>query len=280
MAVILPDWLKPADPLRGAEEGASLGLQQRGQNISAGENAARLAQSAQEAGAAHQMQQQQFAASMAEQKARLDLETQTAARKFQAQQGYQQAIQQGVDPKDALLQFGPLMGIPATGYGAITGQQFKQDQAMIPPQFINDPDTGRPTAITVNGQTHVLPQPRAAAKVPDSLTKRQQDQVSHLEKLQAATDDQDEKAEYEDKIQKILDPKDDLVAQVNQGPKPTREQSMASDKPQMYIGPAGGAGTLAPMTGGQISYPQPQSTATGSTAPVPNPDDPLGLFTK
>ena len=58
MAVILPDWLKPADPLRGAEEGASLGLQQRGQNISAGENAARLAQSAQEAGAAHQIQQQ------------------------------------------------------------------------------------------------------------------------------------------------------------------------------------------------------------------------------
>ena len=183
----VPAWLdtRPADFTAAAEGGARLGLEAKSQ-------ADQQAQEQQRIGLQAQAQRQQVAqtqaqlaleterqaAAQAEAQQRLQLETQAAARKFQAQQGYQQAIQQGADPVHAMLQFGPLMGESLAGLGPLSLSQTRMQQASIPPQPVNGPDG------SVIGQTYggkFYPAPRTAttkATLPEKL--------SELDKMAAA----------------------------------------------------------------------------------------------
>ena len=122
-----PGWISTGDFTLAAEGGARLGLEAKSQ-------ADQQAQEQQRIGLQAQAQRQQIgqsqaqlaleterqAAAQAEAQQRLQLETQAAARKFQAQQGYQQAIQQGADPIHAMMQFGPLMGESMAGLGPLS----------------------------------------------------------------------------------------------------------------------------------------------------------------
>ena len=140
MAVVIAPWLNPADPLKAAQSGASAGLEYRQQNLQAEQHAAALAQAAQEAQMAHQIDQEKVTGTLAEAKARTDLEAQQAAQKFQAQHGYQLALDSGEDPVAALLRFGPQMGSSNSGLGQIMLENFRNKQSAAIPQAFMDPD--------------------------------------------------------------------------------------------------------------------------------------------
>src|SRR5450631_4104743 len=106
MGVVIAPWLHPADPLKAASEGSRIGLEYRGQDIGANEHAASLGQQASEFAQSQALDQEKIQGSLAEAKARNDLATTLAARKFQAQQQYQQAVAGGADPVQAMMQFG------------------------------------------------------------------------------------------------------------------------------------------------------------------------------
>jgi len=172
MAIIAP-WLIPADAVGSAAKGAQLGIDVRGQDIQANEHAASLAQAAQEAQAQQQLEQQKITGGLAEAKARTELETQAAARKFQAQRGYQMALDSGEEPVNALLRFGPQMGASTSGLGQIMLENFRQKQAASIPQPFMDPDTGKIAGWQLGNTIHMSPAGKAAkATVPPGLAEQ------------------------------------------------------------------------------------------------------------
>ena len=196
----IPPWLdvNPSSFTQAAEGGARLGLEAKSQ-------ADQQAQEQQRIGLQAQAQRQQIgqsqaqlaleterqAAAQAEAQQRLQLETQAAARKFQAQQGYQQAIQQGADPIHAMMQFGPLMGESMAGLGPLSLSQTRMQQASIPPQPVNGPDG------SVIGQTYggkFYPVPRTAtpkATLPDKWSAQDKAQYDRLNKVIDSGEDED-----------------------------------------------------------------------------------------
>jgi hypothetical protein len=99
----LPPWLQPANEAQYMAEGLQLG---------ASSAAVRAAQSLREQEMVRQSNIQQQEQARLE--AQFQLIARQAAQKSQAQMQYQQAIQSGMDPLQALVQFGPQMGQPVT----------------------------------------------------------------------------------------------------------------------------------------------------------------------
>ena len=160
----IPPWLDihPADFLSAAESGARLGEEaaQMGQTKQLEEE--RMGEEAAQSSAAHQLEAQRQAAEQNEAQQRLALETQAAARKFQAQQAYQQAVNGGADPIDAMMKYGPLMGQDIGSLGSLALNRFRTQQASMPPQMI--PGTaGQPAGYTYDGRFYPSRPPSAPA---------------------------------------------------------------------------------------------------------------------
>jgi hypothetical protein len=172
MPTIAP-WLIPADPLQAAKAGTSAGLEYRGQDIQANEHAASLAEAAQEAQMAHQIEQEKVTGTLAQAKAQSDIESKQAAQKFQAQHGYQLALDSGEDPVKALLRFGPQMGASTSGLGQIMLENFKNRQSAMVPQPVINPKTGKVDAYQLGGTLHMTAsQGSGKATVPPGLKAR------------------------------------------------------------------------------------------------------------
>jgi len=184
-SVVIPPWISttPSDFAQAAEAGQRLGLERRGQDISQQEEQQKLGMSQAEMAnnaALEQQKMQMQAAESAQQQAverqriqatqeiaanRLRLSTDAAARKFQQQQAYQQAIQSGMDPIKAMMQFGPTMGQSMSGVGQLGLTQARERMASLPPQFVADPNNpDRTLGVTYGGQFHPAAAPRAATK--------------------------------------------------------------------------------------------------------------------
>lgn len=106
---------------------------------------------------------------------KMTLATQSAARQFQAQQDYQNAITNGLDPSKAAMTYGPAMsGGRMTGYSPIfTGYQ--KANAPPPPAFdakpIQDPATGKVIGYAdKSGNVRYIPQPKAPAPNYETVT--------------------------------------------------------------------------------------------------------------
>jgi hypothetical protein len=103
-AMTIPPWLQAADPAAAYAQGLNIG--------------ARIGQDqAQQQLSEEQMQREDAkqAVEQAYRQQKFQLESDEQARKYAAQQQYEAAIQQGMDPAQAWLQFGPRMGIGGTG---------------------------------------------------------------------------------------------------------------------------------------------------------------------
>ncbi len=117
--LIIPPWLRPAEPAeRSYEAGAQLG-----QQMAERERANALAQREemrreQEALINQQYNEQTMRLNQQEEQRKqqeFQLKATDAARTFAAQQQYQQAVAGGMDASKALLQFGPQFGLPLSG---------------------------------------------------------------------------------------------------------------------------------------------------------------------
>jgi len=187
-SVVIPPWLSttPSDFAQAAEAGQRLGLERRGQDISQQEEQQKLGMSQAEMAnnaALEQQKMQMQAAESAQQQAverqriqatqeiaanRLRLSTDAAARKFQQQQAYQQAIQSGMDPIQAMMKFGPTMGQSMSGVGQLGLMEAKNRMAEIPPKLITDPSSGL-QAWHVPGE-RPIPVPKGKAQLPQKMS--------------------------------------------------------------------------------------------------------------
>jgi hypothetical protein len=180
-------WLIPADPVRSASEGARLGLDYRGQNIGANEHEASLSQQASEFAQSQALDQEKIQGSLDEARQRTQLATTLAARKFQAQQQYQQAVSNGADPVQAMMQFGPGMGTSTAGLGSMALENFRSKQASMPPQAIPDPNNpGKTAGFTYGGQFHPVRQ----AVIPKVMNPVETETVKRLNNTLKSIDDQ------------------------------------------------------------------------------------------
>lgn len=141
----IPSWIKAADPASFMAEGYRIGDNERAQ---ASEEAARGAASAR---ADEELQQRQKA---------LEQEATAAAQKYQAQQGYQQAVAQGMDPIQAILKFGPAMGAASSVAPAARAQQQMQPK---PPSISMVPGPDGKLVPVLQGSGHVIPPSSLAA---------------------------------------------------------------------------------------------------------------------
>ncbi len=178
----IPPWLdvNPSSFTQAAEGGARLGLEAKSQ-------ADQQAQEQQRIGLQAQAQRQQIgqsqaqlaleterqAAAQAEAQQRLQLETQAAARKFQTQQGYQQAVQGGMDPIHAMMLFGPSMGESMAGLGPLAMSQTRMQQAAVPPQPVEGGQT-------YNGRFYPTLQSREKAQLPEKMSDADKMMAQHL----------------------------------------------------------------------------------------------------
>lgn len=179
----LPPWLdvNPQQFTQASEEGLRLGQAARAETAQEGQaqqgfDIQRQGQANQFADAQGQqhLQAEQQAAQQAEAQARLKLEMQTAAQKSQAQLGYQQAVQSGMDPVQAMMKFGPLMGEPMSGLGQIALSNYRMHQASLPPAALMGPD-GKVAGYSYNGSLRMMPK----ATVPKALDEGQKILAAH-----------------------------------------------------------------------------------------------------
>jgi hypothetical protein len=165
MPVIIPPWLdvKPESFVNAAKAGAQAGTEQRGQDL---EHSARMAAIAQQgADAQMQAQEQSERTAVAREvaKNRMQLQTANAANIFQQQQQRQRAIDGGMSPIDAWLQFpGTTSGSPGGGAFAAYNQEHR---AQLPLQMVKDPNDPTKTLGVYDG-ANFHPIPRAPAKAP------------------------------------------------------------------------------------------------------------------
>ncbi len=115
---IIPPWMHgPADPgstyLQGYHSAAAIALQNQemAQRMRIADMASSMRRD--EFNSNQELQEQEMAQRKAYQDAQLGLASDAAAKKYQAMQEYQQAVQGGMDPVDAILLIGPRMNVPA-----------------------------------------------------------------------------------------------------------------------------------------------------------------------
>lgn len=197
MAVIVAPWLetKPTDFTNAIKAGAQAGTELRGQDL---EHQARMAAIAQQ-GADAQMKAQeehernQIASEVA--KNRIALQTGNAANILQQQRQRQLAIDGGMDPIQAWLQYpGTTSGSPGAGAFQALNQQRR---AALPLEQVPDPNNpGKIAGFHDGSRFYPLPQQKTAANPPmdpkekiaiDALTK----QYTGLMAKIAATPDAD-----------------------------------------------------------------------------------------
>jgi hypothetical protein len=291
MPTIAP-WLIPADALRAAQGGTSAGLEYRGQNIAAEENAASLAQAAQKVQSAHDLEQQKITGGLAEAKARTDIEAQLAARKFAAQQSYQNAINGGEDPIKSLLQFGPQMGDITSGVGQLALEQFKAKQAAMVPTPVFDPaNPSQVRGYAYGGTFHPVPLPKTEkSTIPDSL-KLRLDSIQKDKALYAGLMDKGDPRKA-DEYWEMFQEKEkqereiyDRYAQPEGDAQPSTKASLPPNiadpnAPKTFIGTPGGVNKFDPYATGEGPRYQPPQANPGQQPGPSQQDDPLGLFNK
>lgn len=175
MAVIAP-WLntRPADFGQAAEAGARLDLQRRAQEQQAQEAAMRIQAAQAEAASRAQMEHEKLQAEQAMIQQKQGIDSQAAARKFQAQQAYQQAIASGMDPSQALMMHGPAMDISPASMGV---EAMRQNRPQVPLEFVKGPNG---EVIGATGGSNFKFAPRAATAKAPELTQVQRLGLSSL----------------------------------------------------------------------------------------------------
>lgn len=179
MPLPIPPWLQqPADLagnyMQGLHAGAAVAQQQaqlqaesnRMQvEIAQRQNAEQLAAQRQQAQlemakAYHDQTTQLRQTALAQQKQKIDLSTSLAARRFQAQQQYQQAVAAGADPSEVLMQLGPQLGMPAAAMAAAA--RSRQHAVWIP----ENKETGAPGHFeSPSGAVHIPASPRQTGQL-------------------------------------------------------------------------------------------------------------------
>lgn len=164
MAVVIAPWLetKPSDFLNAAKSGAEVGAQLHGQNLEHSARMAAIAQQASEAGLRAQEASERTAVAREIAKNRMALQTQQAANLFQQQRQRQTAIDGGMDPIQAWLQFpGTTSGSPGAG---VFGAYENQRRASLPLEPVPDPNNpGRVAGFHDGNRFFPLPMPKATA---------------------------------------------------------------------------------------------------------------------
>lgn len=197
----LPPWIQPADEVgatvQGYHIGAQLGAQQAAQRFQELQMARLAEQSAQ--------QQARWEAEFGLQKAQQEQQAKEAAAKFEAQNRYAQAVQGGMDPLTALVQFGPQMGqnvgAVASAQRTIQAQERADERSKeLPPPpevafaevdgkrvpYLVDKKTGRGTWMPPGYVQNPKPVPRG------TFTQADRDEIRDLER-------------YRDRFQKLVD---------------------------------------------------------------------------
>lgn len=190
MNASVPPWLdvSPSQFASAASQGAHLMLAQKQMQDEAAQNAQKLqmARQSQEAQMSEwaknfEVQNQRAAVDVAQRQQVLQLQTSTAAKKYQAQQKYQQLVAGGMEPTQAMLMVGPELGINMTGVGQLANQERLSRQAVVPEVM----DLGDGVKGVKFGNTfHVLPQPKAKAGLSPEMQaqiKDLDDQIKHHE---------------------------------------------------------------------------------------------------
>jgi hypothetical protein len=170
MAVVIPPWLqvKPDDFLNAAKAGAASGTEQRGQDLEHSARMAAIAQQGADAQMKAQEESERTAVSREVAKNRMALQTAAAANIFQQQQQRQRAIDGGMSPVDAWLQFpGTASGQP--GQGAF-GAYSQENKATLPLEPVPDPNNpGRTAGFHDGNKFYPLPQEKPKSKA-DSIS--------------------------------------------------------------------------------------------------------------
>lgn len=121
MDVSVPPWLNVGPQSFGsaAAEGARLDLARQQADTESAMNAVRLSIQKQQSDRDFAEQQEHHAVDDAMKRQQLSMAAQSAARKYQAQNQYQQLVASGVPPADAMLKVGPSLGINMVGAGQL-----------------------------------------------------------------------------------------------------------------------------------------------------------------
>ncbi len=131
----IPPWLNvgPTSFGNAAAEGAHLDLARQQADVESAMNATKLQIQKQQQDREFAMQEQQEAFNREMKQTQIGMQAQQVARKFQAQQQYQQLVQGGMEPAQAMLRVGPTLGINMVG----AGQLARWSQPPPPPQSID-----------------------------------------------------------------------------------------------------------------------------------------------
>lgn len=185
--VVIPPWLdvKPESFVQASEAGARTGAELRGQDL---EHQARMSAIAQQGSdaqlhAQEMSERNQIAREVA--KNRIAIQTANAANIFQQQQQRQRAIDGGMDPIQAWLQFpGTTSGSPGAGaFNALNQSR----RASLPLEPVEDPNQpGRVAGFHDGNKFYALPQAKPAASKIDPMDmiaiKHLQGQLSSAQK--------------------------------------------------------------------------------------------------
>lgn len=181
--VVIAPWLeeKPSDFVNAAKAGAQAGTELRGQDL---EHQARMAAIAQQGADAQMRAQEEHERNQIQgdvAKSQLALRTQAAANLYQQQRQRQMAIDGGMDPIQAWLQFpGTTSGSPGAG----VFQALRQTRAAaLPLDPVPDPNNpGKVIGFHDGAKFYPLPQPRAAAKTSTALDPRDKVAIAYYQK--------------------------------------------------------------------------------------------------
>lgn len=189
----MPSYLRgntPGELGQLAHAGATLQLEKRRLEQQAVQEQTAMAMRAQQAAQQHQEQMSQMETEQAYRQIQttlrqkeidqaneaLKLRAVQMARRFQAQQAYQDAIQSGADPEKAILQFGPAMGQSASSVAIAQGKANRT--AATSPESVVEVD-GHKFMKAVNPNTgaaayHPLAEPKQAKMSPEEKELRMQ----------------------------------------------------------------------------------------------------------
>jgi hypothetical protein len=139
----IPPWLIPADPAAYKAKGLGLGLEASSQRAAQAFREAQAAREQQMEEQRKQVQQAQWQQEYGLQQAAQQQSAQAAAAKFAAQKQYQDAVTGGMDPLQAILQFGPAMGQQASPEAAAI-RSMQRKPAQTPLWVPGNDKTGEP----------------------------------------------------------------------------------------------------------------------------------------
>lgn len=191
MAVIVAPWLetKPTDFLNAAKSGAQAGTELRGQDL---EHQARMAAIAQQGAdaqmrAAEEHERNQIAGEVA--KNRIALQTGNAANILQQQRQRQFAIDGGMDPIQAWLQYpGTTSGSPGAGAFQALNQQRR---AALPLEQVPDPNNpGKIAGFHDGSRFYPLPQQKSESQAATKINPLDMVAIKHYQNMLKSAEDE------------------------------------------------------------------------------------------